>query len=320
MKYYVAPLEGVTGYIFRNVHHKYFPGTDQYYIPFIEPKPGSRKIFNAREYNDVIPEHNQGFHVVPQILTNKAEDFIWTGNHLLNYGYTELNINLGCPSKTVVSKHRGSGFLSPTDELDRFLYTIFNGIDAEISIKTRLGHHSADEFYKILEIYNQYPVKELTIHPRTQQDFYKGVPDYNKFEEALSLTRHTICYNGNLFTENDVNEVQKRFPYVERYMFGRGIIANPGLINQVKYHRPMDVKTFRAYHDEIYAGYREVMPGDVATLHKMKEMWCYMAFMFDDPGKYTKNIKKASNLKKFEEAVDQMFENCPLNLQKGYLS
>lgn len=320
MKYYVAPLEGITGYIFRNAHHKYFPGTDKYYIPFIEPKPNSKKIFNAREYNDILPKHNQRFYAVPQILTNKAEDFIWTAGHLIDYGYKEINLNLGCPSKTVVSKQRGSGFLSVPDALDKFLDTIFNRLDVSISIKTRLGRFSGEEFYKLLEIYNRYPVKELTIHPRTQQDFYKNTPNLQMFEESLSLTNHPVCYNGNLFTERNIYDFEEKFPTVERIMLGRGIIANPGLICQIKDKKPMDVKTLKAYHDEIYNGYKEVLQGDIPVLYKMKELWCYMACMFEDKGKFTKNIKKAANLKSLDTAVAQMFENCPLNTAQGYLS
>lgn len=318
MQYDAAPLEGITGYIFRNAHRKYFPGTDRYYIPFIEPKPNSRKIFNAREYNDILPEHNQGFEVVPQILTNKAEDFLWTANHLMTYGYKEININLGCPSKTVVSKKRGSGFLTELDDLNRFLDTIFSSIHADISIKTRLGRYEEDEFYKILEIYNQYPLKELIIHPRTQQDFYRGEPHLDLFETSLSLTKHKICYNGNLFTPKDVINFQKRFPSIDRLMFGRGLMTNPGLIVQIKEGKNPDVKTMQAFHDEIFAGYREVLPGDIPVLYKMKELWCFMAYMFEDQGRLTKSIKKASNLKAFEVAARQVFENSSINPENGF--
>ena len=320
MKYNVAPLEGITGYIFRSAHHKYFPGVDKYYIPFIEPKPNSKKIFNAREYNDILPEHNKGIHVVPQILTNKAEDFIWTAGHLIDYGYKEINLNLGCPSKTVVSKQRGSGFLAVPDRLERFLDQIFSSLDVKISIKTRLGRFSGDEFYELIRIYNKYPVSELTIHPRTQQDFYKNLPNLSMFEKALTMTEHTVCYNGNLFTEKNLYEFSNRFPTIDRVMLGRGILANPGLICQVKEGHPMDAKSLRAFHDEIYAGYKEVLCGDTTVLFKMKELWCYMAFMFEDQGKFTKNIKKSSNLKAFDAAVNEMFENCPLNTDRGFIS
>jgi len=318
MRYDVAPLEGITGYIFRNAHHKYFPGADKYYIPFIEPKPNSKKIFNAREYNDILPEHNQGYQVVPQILTNKAEDFIWTAGHLISYGYKEINLNLGCPSRTVVSKGRGSGFLAYPEALDRFLDQIFHHVNAEISVKTRLGRFSEDEFGALLEIYNRYPVKELTIHPRTQQDFYKNAPRMAAFKQALAEAKMPVCYNGNLFTEADVRQFESQYQGAACLMFGRGLIANPGLIGQLKYRRPADAKTLRAYHDEIYEGYRSVLPGDIPVLYKMKELWCYMAFLFEDTGKYTKKIKKASHLKDFETAAAQMFENCPVNTKQGF--
>ncbi len=320
MKFYVAPLEGITGYIWRNAHHHYFPGADKYYIPFIEPKPNSRKIFNARELNDVLPEHNQGYTVVPQILTNKADDFIWTARHLIeDYGYTELNINLGCPSKTVASKNRGSGFLAFPDQVDEFLDRIFNAIDVKISVKTRIGRYDAEEFNHLLHIYNQYPLEELIIHPRTQQDFYKGAPRMESFDYAVEHAQAPLCYNGDIWTIDDFDKVKEHWPMGSCYMFGRGVLLNAGLISMLQTGTAPEKKTYRAYHDEIYQGYKDVLFGDKSVLYKMKELWCYMIYLFKDTGNYGKHIKKASNLKEFDAAVEAIFADCELDFHQRLL-
>lgn len=309
MKFYVAPLEGITGYIYRNVHHKYYPGADKYYIPFIEPKPKSKKIFTGRELNDILPEHNQGFYVVPQILTNKWEDFVWTAQHLQEYGYEEVNLNLGCPSKTVVSKGRGSGFLAYPEKVDEFLYHIFEKLDMKISVKTRLGKTDADEFHYLLEIYDKYPLHELIIHPRTQKDFYKGTPDYEAFAEALSGTELSVCYNGDITDGEGFEKLCPRFPQVDCFMLGRGVLRNPGLIGELQGQNRTDIKTLRAFHDELLENYKIEMSGETNVLYKMKELWCFMGDAFACSEKDIKKLMKAKRLTEYETAVRCIFEN-----------
>jgi tRNA-dihydrouridine synthase len=183
MNFYFAPMEGLTGYIYRNAHNTFFNSKiNKYFAPFIQANQS--ESFKARELNDLLPEHNEGISVVPQILTNRAKDFIHTSKKLKALGYKEINLNLGCPSKTVVTKNRGSGFLEKTKELDEFLEEIFTSFISEISIKTRIGIENEEEFYELLDIYNKYPIKELIIHPRLQQDFYQNKPNLAIFEYA----------------------------------------------------------------------------------------------------------------------------------------
>lgn len=106
MKIYLAPLEGITGWIFRSAVHECFGGFDKYFVPFI--RPNQMGHFSAREKKDILPEHNKGMRTVPQILTNRADDFLRTVEKLKDFGYEEVNLNLGCPSKTVVTKGRGA--------------------------------------------------------------------------------------------------------------------------------------------------------------------------------------------------------------------
>ena len=201
MKYYMAPMEGLTGYIYRNAYHACYHPMDKYFTPFLSPKANSSLSF--RELNDILPEHNQGMYVVPQILTNQAEDFIRTAKELQEYGYSEINLNLGCPSGTVVSKYKGAGFLGLPDSLDRFLDEVcgkMEGMGMELSVKTRLGLVSPDEFTGLLEIYNRYPLKELILHPRVRTDYYKNTPNMPAFGSGFDGCRAPVCYNGDIFT------------------------------------------------------------------------------------------------------------------------
>lgn len=306
MRYYLAPMEGVTTYTYRNAYHELFHPMDSYMTPFIVPHKDCR--FKARELKEILPEHNQGLPVVPQILTNRAEDFVRTGKQFVEeFGYREVNLNLGCPSGTVVAKKKGSGFLAYPDELDAFLYEIFAQADFEISIKTRIGKHEPEEMYELLDIYNKYPVKELAIHPRVQKEMYRGKPHRDYFGEALKISKNPICYNGDLFTAQDYVEFTNEFPEVEAVMLGRGIIRNPGLLSYICEGKRLEKTTLRKFHDILYTEYREVLYDERAVLFKMKEMWFYMAGLFADAERYMKKIKKADKLFKYDELIDKLF-------------
>ncbi|WP_138264239.1 tRNA dihydrouridine synthase [[Clostridium] hylemonae] len=310
MDYYFAPMEGITGYIHRSAYQALFPCIDKYFTAFIAPNQHGK--LSSREKNDILPEHNRGIKVIPQLLTNKADDFILTAGKLKEYGYREVNLNLGCPSRTVVSKYRGSGFLARPEELDRFLYEVFEKTETDISVKTRTGRDSPREFVRLMEIYNKYPLKELIIHPRTQQDFYKNTPDLSVFAQALSVSRCPVCYNGDIFTTEDLKVFRARFANVDKVMLGRGLLVNPMLIEMAEDGTAIDTERIRKFHDMVYGGYREVLSGDKVILFKMKELWSYMIHLFSDSKKYAKKIRKSEKLPAYEEAVDALFLECPL--------
>ena len=313
MKLYTAPLEGITGYVFRNAFHQCFGNADKYFIPFIQPN--QKGHFSSREKQDVKPENNQGMYAVPQILTNSAEDFLRTAWKLKKaYGYREINLNLGCPSKTVISKKRGSGFLAYPDELERFLEEIFEKTEAEISIKTRIGKESPDEFARIMEIYNHFPVKELIVHPRVQADFYKNHPNLEVFEAALETAEMPVCYNGDIFSIEDYDRFTERFPQIECIMLGRGLLRNPGLLREIRQQIPIDKKTLKKFHDCLYQGYCQVLSGDRTILFKMKELWGFLAPIFTDHEKYAKKIKKSEKLWIYEETVEKLFAEQEIHL------
>lgn len=305
MKYYLAPMEGITGHIYRNYYKKFFGNIDKYFTPFIVPNE-SRSL-KTKELRDILPENNKDINIVPQILTNDSEGFINTARKLQQLGYNEINLNLGCPSGTVVSKNRGSGFLAKREELDIFLEEIFKIDDMKISIKTRIGKDNPDEFYDLIKIYNKYPLEELIIHPRTRQDFYGNKPNLEVFRDALSLSKNSVCYNGDIFTKEDNDKLIKNFEEVDKIMIGRGILANPGLMNEIKEDKFIDKKTLKEFHDELFNKYREVFNEDKNAIFRMKELWGYMIYIFSNNKKYAKKIKKSKNLIEYNQAVSSLF-------------
>lgn len=317
MKFYFAPMEGVTGYIYRNAHATFFNGVDKYFIPFIATNQyGS---LSTRELHDILPEHNQGVVVVPQILTNNANDFLLTSRKLEDFGYKEINLNLGCPSGTVVAKNKGSGFLSQREDLNRFLDEIFAKSVARISVKTRIGKDEPDEFYELIKIFNQYPMEELIIHPRVQKDYYKNKPNMTVFRDGLVLSKNTVCYNGDIFTPNDYKVFSETFAGVHAVMLGRGLIANPGLIGEITQGSVMDKQVLKAFHDKLYMDYQGILSGERNVLFKMKEAWYYMIHMFSNHEKYAKKIKKSQKLSDYEDVVSSLFEEQEIIIGAGFV-
>ena len=309
MQYYLAPLEGITTYVYRNAYHKYFRKMDKYFTPFIVPH--TDKKFNTRELKELSPEHNQGLNVVPQLLTNNAEDFLKTAKDIVQMGYKEINLNLGCPSKTVVTKKKGAGFLEYPEELDRFLDEIYGNANFKISVKTRIGKDSPDEFYQLLEIYNKYPIEELTIHPRIQTDYYQNTPNLDMFKVAYEESKNPICYNGDIRTTDDLTSLTQQFPDLKHVMIGRGIIRNPGLLTH------LDKETLLSFHNMILEEYIKISSGERNVLFKMKELWFYMLNLFKDAEKIGKKIKKTERLKEYEAIINMLFTAYDLRKEKN---
>ena len=306
MKFYFAPLEGITGYLYRNAHYKFFDRADKYFAPFIGTNQNG--IRKTKEIRDILPENNPEIPLVPQLLSNKAGDFITYAKKIQQLGYKEINLNLGCPSRTVAAKKKGAGFLAFPEELDCFLEEIFEGVSADISIKTRIGMDQPEEFAGLLDIYNRYPLKELIIHPRTQKDYYNGKPDLEMFRYGLENSKNPVCYNGDIFTKEDYERFRKEFPQTDRVMLGRGLLKNPGLIGELKGGERTGTDRLKAFHDELYEKYRENFSGETPVLFKMKELWVYLSGEFPDCEKTMKKIKKAQRLRDYEGYVYELFE------------
>ena len=303
VKYYMAPLESVTTWIYRQAHAKIYGRLDKYFIPFLEPH--EKRDFKTRELQEILPEHNENIYAVPQILTNRSEGFIKLAKALKDWGYEEINLNLGCPSKTVVTKGKGSGFLAKPEELERFLTEIFDALSGEVkmSVKSRIGKEDPEEFPALLELFNKYPMEELIIHPRVQKDGYGNVPRLELYELAEKQSVNPLCYNGNLYTREQIRNFAERFPGTERLMLGRGFLRDPGLLyNEGKDSKDIFEK-FWAFHDLVYEGYQERNMGDRNVLFKMKELWSYQVYQFSEPERLFKTFKKVQDCNEYEQMI-----------------
>lgn len=305
MKFYLAPMEGLTGYIYRNAYQKCFHQVDKYFAPFISASK-NKKLAN-KDKKDLLPENNENMQLIPQLLANNAEAFLHTAGEIEQLGYSEINLNLGCPSGTVVAKKKGAGFLEYPKELDQFLNTVFEKTNMKISIKTRIGRYEPEEFDGLLRIYNQYPLTELIIHPRTQLDFYKNHPNLQVFGETLTKSTNPVCYNGDIHSYSDFRAFGALFPQVDTVMLGRGILMHPGLAGEIKERWVPQKDKLREFHDCLYEGYQQVMYGERNVLFKMKELWVYLAASFTDTDSYMKKICKAERLCDYELAVNALF-------------
>jgi tRNA-dihydrouridine synthase len=312
MKYYFAPMEGITTYIFRNSYNRYFGGIDKYFTPFI-----ASKKMNKRELGEILPEHNKGIIVIPQILTNRANEFLMIAQKLAEYGYDTVNLNLGCPSGTVTARKRGAGFLGIPDELENFLDEIYEKCTLKISIKTRIGVASEDEWDRIIEIYNKFPIEELIIHPRLQKEFYGFTPHKDAYIRATDRLNIPLCYNGDITSIESFNDVTKSIPNIDHIMIGRGLLRNPALISMLNninnVPRLYSKENFRAFHDEIFNGYVNCMDKDVsATLFKMKDLWTYLSTCFNNSENHLKQIRKSTSFNEYKIAVGKLFRECEL--------
>ena len=310
MKYYCAPLEGLTDYTFRQVHHKYFPGTDRYYTPFLATT--QNRVFSPREFRESIPEHNEGIALVPQLLGKNAEDFLWTARELGRMGYEEVNLNLGCPSGTVTAKGKGSGMLADPAALDAFLEAVFSCLDMKLSVKTRLGLEEPDEFWPILEVYNKYPIAELTIHPRTRRQMYKGKVHIEHFAKALAASKAPVCYNGDITTLSLGRKAEEDFPGVTALMIGRGLAADPALIRKLQGGPGAAAAELRGFFEELFELYKERFGSAKNALSRMKGIWFYTIHLFADDQKYAKRIAKAAQPSDYQALMQTIFSDLIL--------
>jgi len=310
MKIYFAPLEGITNYIFRNAYNEIYGHIDKYFAPFISPS--EKAPMTPRERKDVAPENNTGIYLVPQILTCKSAGFIQAAKELKAMGYDEINLNLGCPSGTVCAKGKGAGFLPETLELQKFLDDIYGYSESEnmkISIKTRLGYYNPDEFYDLIDIFNDFPVSELIVHPRIRSDFYKGEPRKEYFAYAIEHAKCPLVYNGNIFSKNDYDYLVKTFnTELDPIMSGRGLITDPSLADRLKGNiDKTDIAKLKLLHDTLYQEYKKVMSPDINVLYKMRELWNYWQVQFDGKDRDIKRLMKAKKCSEYEESAARIF-------------
>ena len=305
MRYYYAPLEGITDATFRRLHHKYFPGVDKYFMPFISPT--IHRCLTNREARELPRADSEVFSAVPQLLGKNVEDLLWAIEVCADQGYDEVNLNLGCPSGTVVSKGKGSGMLSDIYALDEFLEGIYARAVLPVSLKTRIGVNDSENWEKILEIYRDYPVKELTVHPRIRKAFYKGDCDLEAFTKAVEGSPFPVCYNGNVNSLDDAKTIAARFPSVESIMIGRGLVADPGMLRG-----GTDRETLKAFLNELSDTYCTVFGSKRNAIYRMKDNWHYLIALFEGSDKLWKEMRKSTDYDRFMAVANEIITTLPM--------
>lgn len=309
-----APMEGITGRDFRQVHAACFPGVDRYWMPFLSP--ASSHQLTARQLRELDPGPLGCERLVPQVLTKDPEDFRWAAAALGELGFREVDLNLGCPSGTVVSKGKGAGMLRDPDALDRFLEAIFTDAPLPISVKTRIGVNDPAEWETLLPILARYPIRELTVHPRTRREFYKGEVHSDAFRRAAECLPFPLRCNGNLFTVADVQRTQAEYPGLSGLMIGRGLLADPALITRCK-GGTRSREALIAFHEELAARYLSYMHPDGALLPKFKELWLYLSLLLPDDRAW-KRLRKCSRWAEFHPIALDLLQNAPLSTEADF--
>ena len=311
-----APMEGVTYPEYRRVHARMFAGADRYYTPFIAPDPAGR--FKGAPLRGVLPENNFGLPLVPQLLVNAAGPFLEAARVLKDLGYTELNLNVGCPSGTVTAKHKGAGMLADPGALDRCLDEIFTRCPLPVSVKTRLGYTDTAEFPALLAIYRKYPLSLLIVHARDRAGMYRSRPDLDAFAAALDGSPFPVEYNGDLFTPGDVEAIAARFPSLSGAMLGRGAVCDPALFRRVRGGPALRLSELRAFLDALTEEYLASGLAPAYTAARMKELWYYTGSLFPGEARAVKAIFKARSLPDYRAAVDALLASGAFDPEAGY--
>ncbi len=305
-----SPLQGFTDFRFRNAQNKFFGGIDTFYAPYI--RLNGKLIIKASYERDLLPENNSTLECIPQIITNDADEFLFVAKYVQTLGYKELNWNLGCPYPMVTKCGMGSGLISDSEKIKAILDKVHSESDILVSMKMRLGYDTNTEILEVLPILDTFPIKNIAIHARIGKQLYKGGVHLEAFQNCIDNAKHTLYYNGDITTVAKFNEMKDRFPSINHWMIGRGLISDPFLPNMIKnnisVHPENKMELFSNFHDELYEGYRKSLSGDTHILLKMHHLWEYFAATFSNPHKVEKNIRKAKSIKNYEQTVKDVFK------------
>lgn len=308
-KIYFAPMQESTDFVYRRAHAIHFGGIDKYFSPYLlVQKDGGLKKSHLR---DTLPENCAGYPLIPQIMAGNSADFLLLVKHLESLGYDEINWNLGCPYPMVTNKGMGSGLLPHPEKIREILDYCLPQAGCRISVKMRAGLVSGEEILQVIPVLNDYPLTEIIFHPRIAKLLYNGVPDLELFEQVSSLIKHPLVYNGDLNSPEDHHNIQNRFQEINTWMIGRGMLKNPFLATKIKGEllpgKQEGIALLERFHEDIYANYAALLSGPSHIITRMTKFWEYFCFLFPNPHKAFKRVKKAVNQAKYELAVRENF-------------
>ncbi len=309
LKIYQAPLQGLTDFNFRNILAETFGGIDKYFVPYLSF--GKRREIKRSHLREILPENNSELATVPQILFSDYGELNDLVEVIFQYGYSEINLNLGCPYPMVTNKGRGSALLLNAEKLDEILNQLFSRFTSiRFSVKMRAGMNDDHDFVKIFEVLADYPLEELIFHPRTAAQMYNGKTKPELFAEAMFLSKHSLVYNGDIVSASGFQELGTKFPEQMNWMIGRGLLANPALAMQLRgevFPENTLREKLRNFHDRLFEAYSLRLEGSGHILQRMNQFWAYFSESFSDPHKVMKLIKKSGNLQKYNAAVSEIF-------------
>lgn len=306
-----SPLQGFTDFRFRNAFNKYFGGIDTFYAPYI--RMNGKLLIKNNYQRDLKPENNTDLELIPQIMTNDADEFLFAVKYIQDLGYKEMNWNLGCPYPMVTNRGMGSGLICEPEKIDHILNRVHSETDITVSMKMRMGYEHPEEILDTFPVLDKYPLKNVAIHARIGKQLYKGGVNLEAFERCIENTSHKLYYNGDITSVTKFKEMQKRFPKIDHFMIGRGLIADPFLPSMIKKGSegyPINRwEVFSEFHDTIYEQYEAALSGPTPIKMKMQGFWEYFSQSFSNPQKTFKKIKKAGNPKKYRAAVADILKN-----------
>jgi tRNA-dihydrouridine synthase len=305
-----SPLQGFTDFRFRNAQNKFFGGIDTFYAPYI--RLNGKLVIKSSYERDLLPENNATLECIPQVITNDADEFLFVAKYVQELGYKELNWNLGCPYPMVTKCGMGSGLISDSEKIRQILDKVHSESDIIVSMKMRLGYDTTEEILDVLPILDTFPIKNIAIHARIGKQLYKGGVHLDAFQNCIDNTKHKLYYNGDITTVAKFKEMQERFPSINHFMIGRGLISDPFLPSMIKNntteHPKNKLLLFEAFHDTLYEGYSQSLSGSTHILLKMHHLWEYFATTFSNPHKVEKNVRKAKSIKNYEQTVKEVFK------------
>lgn len=301
----LGPFQGITDAPFRNVFRKHFGGIDKFYTPFFTgiQKDHAKNL----QVEEIDPACNDVEALTPQILSTDAEEILRFAKQCKELGYREINLNMGCPFPRVANKKRGSGLLPYPEKINAMLGRVFEQIDLKFSVKCRLGYFSPDEIVPVIEVFNQYPLSELVIHPRIGKQLYKGEADVKRFAELIPSIKAPLVYNGDIVSVESFERIRHEVQPVDEFMLGRGLLANPFLAEEIKCSGNRSAERLHAYVNDLYEDRLRHAGGSPKVLGRMKELWSYLMYSFDEPQDVWRKVKKLNALREYEDAVEAIF-------------
>ena len=311
IKIYQAPLQGFTDFDFRKALAESFGGIDKYFIPYLSY--GKGREIKKSQLREVFPENNGSLPCVPQVLFSDQAELFDLVSVLIDYGYKEINLNLGCPYPMATNRGRGAAWLEKPEALNEILQQLYaKGFPAKFSVKMRAGMTNDRDFKSVLEVLNQFSLEEVIFHPRTASQMYDGKANPELFADAISQVKHPLVYNGDIFSVANLQELKKLLPEQNSWMIGRGLLTNPALAAQLKgeVFEPKALRMkMREFHDQLLEAYSARLQGDGHIVMKMSQFWTYFSESFENPHKAMKLVKKSSSLLKYNAAVTDIFRS-----------